>query len=177
MNEVKIRIAVAADAGSIVNISRETFYNAYAAFNTQANMENFIHNYFSVETIKEELNEEKTVYLIAENSNSIAGYAKLKDKSLPPVSLNNNNVIEVARIYASVNKINSGVGSMLMNECMAIAAKKKRHYIWLGVWEQNIKAVRFYERFGFKKFGTHIFMLGDDAQTDWLLAKEIISSN
>ena len=61
-----------------------------------------------------------------------------------------------------------------MDECIAIAKAKNRDYIWLGVWERNFKAIKFYERFGFKKFGEHEFVLGDDVQTDWLMALELI---
>jgi ribosomal protein S18 acetylase RimI-like enzyme len=56
-----------------------------------------------------------------------------------------------------------------MQECISIAKRKQRDYIWLGVWEKNDKAIRFYERFGFKRFGEHEFVLGNDRQTDWLM--------
>ena len=45
--------------------------------------------------------------------------------------------------------------------------------MWLGVWEKNLKGIRFYERFGFKKFSEHLFVLGNDIQTDWLMMKKI----
>ncbi len=173
MNEIKIRVGNEKDVETIATISRETFYSAYAVFNTQANMEKFMQDFFSAATIRKELNEKKIIYLIAENNAGIAGYAKLKDSASPAVSLHNNNVMEIARIYASVNKINTGVGSIIMNECIAIAKQLTRNFIWLGVWENNLKAIRFYKRFGFKEFGTHIFMLGDDEQTDLLMAKQI----
>lgn len=43
----------------------------------------------------------------------------------------------------------------------------------LGVWEHNHRALRFYEKNGFIAFGTHIFQLGNDQQTDILMKKSV----
>jgi hypothetical protein len=44
------------------------------------------------------------------------------------------------------------------------------------VWERNFKAQAFYRQWGFERFGEHVFQMGDDAQTDWLLKRKIIHS-
>jgi ribosomal protein S18 acetylase RimI-like enzyme len=62
----------------------------------------------------------------------------------------------------------------MMKKCMQTAEALKKDVIWLGVWEKNSRAISFYTKFGFKKFATHVFMLGDDAQTDWLMKKDLI---
>jgi ribosomal protein S18 acetylase RimI-like enzyme len=49
----------------------------------------------------------------------------------------------------------------------------KKDNIWLGVWEHNHQAIKFYTTWGFEKFGDHLFLLGDDPQTDWLMKKEL----
>jgi GNAT superfamily N-acetyltransferase len=45
--------------------------------------------------------------------------------------------------------------------------------MWLGVWERNPRAVAFYRKYGFTRVGEHTFMLGADAQTDWVLARPL----
>lgn len=62
---------------------------------------------------------------------------------------------------------------MLMQTCLAYARKKDVETVWLGVWEHNTRAIAFYEKNGFKKIGEHTFMLGEDAQTDWLMKKDL----
>lgn len=173
MNDVSIRTAAITDAETIATISRETFYNAYAAYNTAENMQMYMQQFFSIDKITEDFSDENIIYLLAYDDNNIAGYAKLKDKSVPETRLSSDNVIEVARIYSAVNKISTGIGSKLLNESIAIANKRNRNFIWLDVWQQNVKAVKFYERFGFDKFGTYHFILGDDVQDDWLMAKKL----
>jgi ribosomal protein S18 acetylase RimI-like enzyme len=65
------------------------------------------------------------------------------------------------------------VGKALMAKCMEIASESEKDLVWLGVWEQNVRAIRFYSHWGFRKFSEHVFMLGDDRQTDWLMCKPL----
>ena len=46
-------------------------------------------------------------------------------------------------------------------------------YVWLGVWEHNHKAIKFYQDKGFVRFGEHVFVLGEDRQTDFLMKKTL----
>lgn len=83
--------------------------------------------------------------------------------------------MEISRIYVVNTAISTGIGKALMEECIQVAIQKNKEVIWLGVWEHNTRAISFYKKFGFIQFGTHLFMLGDDAQTDWLMKKELIN--
>lgn len=173
MNDLTVRIAEKKDAALIADLSRETFYNAFAPVNTKADMDKFMNEVFTREKLMAELDLADNIFLLACLENTAAGYVRLRDKHLPEASLPSNNVIEIARIYTATNIIGKGIGSALINKCIAIAKEKKRDYIWLGVWESNHKAIKFYERFGFKRIGEHNFLLGNDLQTDWEMALKL----
>lgn len=81
--------------------------------------------------------------------------------------------LEIERIYVSQDFQGAGLGRLLMTYALDFAAEKRFAYVWLGVWEKNARAIRFYERNGFRKFATHVFVMGDDAQTDWLMRKDL----
>lgn len=81
--------------------------------------------------------------------------------------------IEVQRVYADPNVQGRGVAFKLMEAAMEIAKKEGYKHAWLGVWENNVRATRFYEKFGFQKVGEHTFMLGSDAQLDYIFAREL----
>ena len=51
---------------------------------------------------------------------------------------------------------------MLFDTAVNIAKQRKAEYIWLGVWEFNHKAMRFYMKNGFVRFGEHKFIFGDE---------------
>jgi ribosomal protein S18 acetylase RimI-like enzyme len=173
MKDINIRIATKADAALIANLSRETFYNAFAPFNTKEDMDKFMNEVFTRDNLMAELNLPDNIFLLAYVDNEIAGYVRMRDQNIPEVPLGTNNIIEIARIYTISTGIGKGIGSALIKESISIAEQKKREYIWLGVWEKNDKAIRFYERFGFRKFGEHEFVLGNDAQTDWLMMRKV----
>lgn len=81
--------------------------------------------------------------------------------------------LEIARIYAVSSMIGKGIGSVLMEKSIEIAKEKEKKCVWLGVWQENQRAIDFYTRWGFEKFASHDFILGDDVQKDWLMKKMI----
>lgn len=172
MAAISIRMATPADAEFIADLSRSTFYESFAAQNTTENMDKFMNERFTREALIREVGMKNNIFLLAYDEKNCAGYAHLREKSLPP-GIESHNAIEIARIYAVSNYIGRGVGKALMKRCIAIAEEKEKEMIWLGVWEHNARAIEFYIRQGFAKFGEHIFMLGNDAQTDWLMMRSI----
>jgi len=62
---------------------------------------------------------------------------------------------------------------LLFQKALDIAAQKEVDFVWLGVWENNAKAIRFYRKNGFVIFDKHVFMLGNDKQTDLMMKRQI----
>lgn len=169
---LNIKMATNADAELIADMSRKTFYETFVSQNTKENMDKFMNESFTKEALMKEVGEPGNIFLLAYDEKEPAGYVRMRENNNPP-ELGNRNSIEIARIYAATNTIGKGVGKTLMQKCIEIAQEKKKDVLWLGVWEKNNRAIDFYIKWGFEKFSTHIFMLGDDPQTDWLMKKEL----
>ncbi|MBS1917078.1 MAG: GNAT family N-acetyltransferase [Bacteroidetes bacterium] len=169
---IEIKFATTADAELIAELSQRTFYDTFAKHNTKENMDKFMADPFNKKALMKEIGEPGNIFLLAYLDNEAVGYVRMRE-SENPAELGNIDAIEIARIYTEQKTIGKGVGKALMLECISIAKKMAKKMIWLGVWEHNETAISFYERFGFEKFGSHIFMLGDDVQTDLLLKKAI----
>jgi ribosomal protein S18 acetylase RimI-like enzyme len=90
-----------------------------------------------------------------------------------PSELIGGTAIEIERIYADKDYVGKNVGKLLMKTCINMAKERGHTFIWLGVWENNPRAIAFYEKYGFEKFGSHPFLLGSDLQTDLLMKKKI----
>jgi len=172
MNDLIIRFATKQDAGLIADLSRQTFYDTFADRNTKENMDKFMSEQFKRENLMEEVAAAGNFFIIAEANNETIGYARMRENKNPD-GLGDVAAIEIARIYSIQRAIGKGVGSALMKRCIEIAKDYDRRVIWLGVWEKNFKAINFYERWGFKKFAEHDFILGNDVQTDWLMKKNL----
>ncbi len=167
---ITIRYATREDAGLVADISRQTFYDFFAKQNTEENMDKFLNEQFTKETLMQEVGADHNIFLLAYSEKDLVGYARLRENNVPP-ELGNTVAMELARLYAVQSVVGKGVGSALMQECIAIAYKRQFPVIWLGVWKQNHRAIQFYERWGFEIFADHDFLLGNDLQKDWLMKK------
>jgi diamine N-acetyltransferase len=167
-----IRYSKEEDAELIATISRKTFFETFAANNTKEDMELFMSEQFSQEKLIQEAMEPQNTFLLAFDDLSCVGYAMMREGFKYP-DFENQESIEIARLYVVNPQIGSGMGKALMQKCILHSKELKKQVIWLGVWEKNIRAISFYKKWGFEKFGEHDFILGEDVQRDWLMKKQI----
>lgn len=174
MTDTTIRQATINDLVLLQEISRQTFSETYASVNTAENMEQYISTVFSSENLAAELSNPNTAFYFAVTNDTITGYLKLNFNTAP-ANLKTTNAVEVERIYVLKAMQGKKLGQLLLNKAIAVAQEKHADYIWLGVWENNINAIEFYTKNGLVPFGQHIFVLGNDEQTDILMQLPIES--
>jgi diamine N-acetyltransferase len=174
MNEgISVRTCNQKDIDTLVSLGIKTFRDTFDEHNTPENMILYINKTFTRKIMESEMKQPGTVFFLALDGRQAVGYAKIKI-SPAPAKLSDTAAFEIERLYAHKDYVGKRVGYILMQTCLAYAKKKGCQTLWLGVWENNARAISFYEKNGFIKFGHHIFMLGNDAQTDWLMKKELL---
>ena len=174
MNEgITVRTCGPKDIDTLVSLGIKTFRDTFDEYNDPANMIRYLNKTFSRKVIEEEMKQPGTVFFLAIDGRRAAGYAKIRS-SPTPAGLNGTSSLEIERLYAHRDYIGKRVGHLLMQTCLAYAKKKECRTVWLGVWENNSRAIAFYKKNGFEQFGQHTFMLGNDPQTDWLMKKELV---
>jgi ribosomal protein S18 acetylase RimI-like enzyme len=165
---MKIRKASVFDVEALQQIGKQTFIETFSDFNTHENMSKYLNLAFSTEKILEELRNIYSEFYFAISGESIVGYLKINlENSQTEKKLDKS--LEIERIYVLNSFQRKEVGQNLFNKAIEIAKDKSLNYVWLGVWEQNLKAIRFYEKNGFKTFDKHIFKLGNDEQIDLMM--------
>jgi diamine N-acetyltransferase len=172
MGEIVIREAIEQDAEALAEIGSITFYEAFAAQNNPVDMAIYIEQQFNVEKVREELKDPKNLFLMVDVAGELAAYTKVRFGSSAQ-GLEGKKVVEIERIYVLNHFQALGIGASLLSYITKHVLEKGVEVIWLGVWEQNHKAIRFYRRWGFEVFGSHVFMLGTDAQNDLMMKKEL----
>jgi diamine N-acetyltransferase len=170
LTTISVRYASVNDAALIADLSRTTFYDSFGAANTKENMDKFMNEQFTREALINEVAQPGNIFLLADYRGEPGGYARLREDNNPP-ELTGMSTLEIARIYSLKELIGHGIGPSLMKRSIEIAAELKKQYIWLGVWEKNDRAISFYKKWGFEKFGDHPFIVGNDVQTDWLMKR------
>lgn len=178
MSEIVIRQAANADAKLLTDLAYTTFWDAFAHHpkNAPDDLAHYMRQAFSLEQITQELSDPKSVFLIAELEGEPAGYAKLIYDSTES-DIVAEWPVELSRLYSHQKFLGLGVGQALMDACFDRAKEAGRDVMWLGVWEYNPRAQRFYEKNGFRFVGKHTFLLGSDPQTDLLMQARIDSDD
>lgn len=167
---VYIRKALLEDLLELCEISKTTFIDTYGEQNTPENLQKYLIEHFNEEQLKQEFLTPDTHFLLVEFEKSIIGYAKLRVNTQEFLG---KNTIELERIYIKKSFHGKSFGLELIQTCVNLAEELQFDSIWLGVWEYNSKAINFYKKYGFEICGEHIFQLGEEAQTDYLMTKKL----
>lgn len=165
-----IRKAAITDLESLQAFARSTFADTYGKYNTAADMQHYHDEVFSTANFKKDLQSAHVLYYLIEENKELAGYIKL-NLSPAQTDLNDPRSLELERIYVAAFTKGKGLGKRLLQTAVEVAEEHKKEYLWLGVWEQNEAAIRFYQKNGFVAFDTHVFLLGTDPQKDILMKK------
>lgn len=167
---------------TLIALARETFIAAFAEQNNPDDFAAYIASAFTFAAFKKEWDTEGSVFYLAYNTDELIGYFKLNHNKIPHDAINvipefelikSNKMTELERIYLTDNTHGKGFATLMMNEIVQLSKAENSAFIWLGVWENNLKAIKFYQKTGFSKFGEHLFIIGDDPQTDWLMSYEL----
>ena len=170
--KIIFRRASIIDAPLIAEFGRQTFATSFGADNTAEDMEKYLSANFSIDHIQNQLSDQASTFILAFEQGKPVGYAMLYAGQAPP-PVTGPRPVELVRIYVDTAIISKGYGSMVMRTCLEEARQGGFETIWLGVWEKNQRAIRFYEKWGFQQVGTIAFLLGDDLQTDFVMARRL----
>ena len=168
--EVTIRRATLKDAATLSALSKQTFFYTFTGTCTEADMEQFLEDYFNLDQVKSELRNENDFFFFAEIDGIPAGYIRMMEDYSNFELMKKWKALELKRIYVDKKFHGKGVAKDLINFVEAFARENKYEVVWLGVWEHNLRAKRFYEKNGFTDSGyMHNFPIGDTPQYDnWL---------
>lgn len=176
MEQIIIERATLADIKKLQEIGRTTFSEAFAAVNSEENMKEYLEKGFSEEKLTGELSNQDSHFYFALLDGKVIGYLKINIGQAQTEKLNLD-ALEIERIYLLKAFYGQKVGQLLYQKAIDIALEMQASYVWLGVWEENYRALRFYEKNGFTPFGKHKFWLGDDEQTDLMMKKVFVNDN
>ena len=157
----------------LVQLSRGTFTASFEKQNNPDDFRAYMDTAFSEEKIKQELLHPNSIFYFVQQDGDTVGYLKLNVNDAQ-TEFRETNGMELERVYLIPQAQGKGIGAKIIAFVLVVAKTRHKHYVWLGVWEKNIRAIRFYERLGFERCGTHPFYIGTDKQTDWLYKKTLI---
>jgi ribosomal protein S18 acetylase RimI-like enzyme len=168
MGNINIKKVTLSDIDQLQKIGQQTFRETFSAGNTEENLAKYLEEGFSSEKLTFELNDKNSEFYFASLDNDVVGYLKL-NFGQSQTELKDDKALEIERIYVLKEFHGKKVGQLLYEKAMQIARQTNANYVWLGVWEENPRAINFYKKNGFVEFDKHIFKLGIDEQTDIMM--------
>jgi ribosomal protein S18 acetylase RimI-like enzyme len=167
-----IRECVADDLLALCALSRKTYDETFRQMNSEATMEAYLAQSFDIHKMRGELTNHNSAFYFLYADKELAGYLKLNEADAQ-TDLHETQALEIERIYVDSAFQGKGLGQILMNKALALAAMKEKLFAWLGVWEKNEKAIAFYKKNGFYEIGKHSFVMGEEIQSDFVMRKDL----
>jgi diamine N-acetyltransferase len=169
-----IRTANSSDAAPLSELARRTFVEAFGDANDPEDLAAFLAATYSAEIQRQELVDPERRCLVAESEGVLTAFALMRlGHRLPCIS--DPTAVELQRFYVDRTAHGTGLAQRLMQAVFTSAREHGAHSVWLGVWEQNPRALRFYAAQGFTQVGSHVFRVGRDDQTDLVLSRPLIT--
>jgi diamine N-acetyltransferase len=169
---MRIRPGTTADAELLAAFARRTFAETFAAQNDPGRLAAFLDATYGAEQQGRELADPGWTTLLAEDDGELAGFAQVRARPAPPC-VTVAAPLELGRLYVDRRWHGTGVAGALMDEVLRVAGERGGRSLWLGVWQENPRAIAFYRRWGFEIAGDQVFEVGGDPQTDWVMVRAV----
>ncbi|WP_100488479.1 GNAT family N-acetyltransferase [Sporolactobacillus pectinivorans] len=171
--KTNIKKCTLTDLHMIQKIGYETYNETFQSFNTPENMETYLEKAFNLEQLKKELSNVYSDFFLVYLNEELAGYLKVNVNEAQTDNIGSE-ALEIERIYIRNKFQRQGLGKFLIHKGIELAKEQNKKQVWLGVWEKNERAIKFYTKMGFLKNGAHAFYMGDEKQTDFIMVKTLI---
>jgi GNAT superfamily N-acetyltransferase len=169
---LSFREAEFTDLAPLLEIAQTSFVQAFTEGNKPENVQAYLAQAFTPAQLEKEWRNPASTFLLASLEGKLVGYTKV-NLAAAQTDVQDPESLEVARLYTLEEVWGRGVGQFLLDAALDFAKEKGKTFVWLGVWEHNARAIRFYEKNEFKSFGSHPFPFGDEIQNDWLMRVEV----
>lgn len=175
MKNITVQKVTLNDIDQLQEIGRQTFYETFAGSNTEDDMQKYLDDSFSELKLTAELTDPNSEFYFAILDDKVIGYLKV-NFGQSQTELKDDKALEIERIYVPKEFHGKKVGQILYDKALQVARQKNADYVWLGVWEENPRAISFYKKNGFVEFDKHIFKLGNDEQTDIMMKLKLTNN-
>ena len=172
-----IRKATADDAGPLAVLAAVTFPLACPPSASPDDIAAHLANTLSERHFRDYLADPAVTILVIDADGGLRGYSLLVNRPTqdPDVAaaLKLLPSVELSKCYVHPEHHGLGAAAELMNASLQAAAETGAAGVWLGVNSQNARAIRFYEKSGFRKVGSKSFRLGTTVEHDFVLERAV----
>ncbi|GAB4109848.1 MAG: hypothetical protein Fur005_08100 [Roseiflexaceae bacterium] len=144
----------------MARLLRDVFVWAYAAAIPADVLKRFLNTAFALDLLEADLADPCVWYRGAWVQGTLAGVVRLV-AAPPPNAPAATGWVELSKCYVLPDYHGQGVAAALLEAACDLAGHAGFERIWLAVWQENPRAVRFYQRHQFEVVGTTDIMVED----------------
>lgn len=156
----KITKATPKDAKILAELAKTSFIPAHGHSAPKKDIDNYLKANFSEANFIKELENPENHYYIIYHENKIAGYSKITLNTVNE-NIESKNVTYMSRLYLLKEFYGLNLGKALLDFNIEFSKKHNQAGIWLAVWVENDKAIKFYTKMGFKIVGAYDFRISE----------------
>jgi ribosomal protein S18 acetylase RimI-like enzyme len=169
---MKLRHALTSDSEALARLADLTFRDAFSEGSSLSDLQQFCEEHYRSDIQLQEIQDPNLITILVESESELIGFAQVRLNS-PKKNLAGKHQSELSRLYVSSEWLGQGVAHKLMSEVFASVESAQSDFMWLGVWEDNARAIAFYRKYDFTVVGEHIFTVGTDPQRDLVMAVKL----
>ena len=174
MYEIIMRRITLKDVPALSFIAKKTFYDTFTGTCTEDDMNDFLEKFYNENTLANEVANTAMEYFFAELDGEIIGYILFSNDIETFAEIHGSTALELKRFYVVDAFHGKGIAQQMMQFFLDHAISQGYDTVFLGVWEHNLKAQKFYRKYGFVKTShTHDFPIGNTPQTDVYMCKSV----
>ena len=168
--EFQLRAPKAEDTPKLASLGRDTFIETFGPLYRKEDLDHFLEESYSDTVISAELSDPKLTHRVIEFKNELIAFIKVGPVHVP-TKYPSPDAAEIWQIYVRQAFLGKGFGNHLMNWALSHFQLIKASEIYVSVFSENSKAIRFYEKYGFKKIDEYDFLVGDQIDLEWIMCK------
>lgn len=163
-----IRPLLSKDSGPLAIVAHRIFVDTFLPMNNPQDVIDYADAYLTPSAFLKELESSQYFTFGVFNENELIGYMQMVFNSQ---EIYEGCSLELKRFYLLSHYHGHGLAPKMMDVCVEKARDLGQKGFWLGVWEKNDRAQKFYTKMGFKKVASHPFVMGSETQTDDIFIK------
>lgn len=161
------------DAEIISTVGRKTFFEAHELSSPKEELDTYLNQKFNIEEVMKELSDSTNVFHLCFENDELAGYSKIVYNCPAPQIPYITDACKLERLYLLQNFYGKNLGLKLFNFNKTLCLQNNQSGMWLTVWTENERAIRFYEKLGFKTIGEIMFKVGNIYNPNFVMWLEL----
>ncbi len=165
---IAYRQAVPADGPALDAMARKIWLETFGAHYAQDDLDHYLGSAYGPDgrLLKDLAGGEAVFRIACDPEAGIVGYAKVNAPWLPDAEPG---ALQLSQLYVATAWHGRGVAGPLMDWAVAHGRDRGAAALLLTVWEENRRALRFYEKLGFVHVGDYAFPVGEKIDRDLIL--------